>query len=422
MTLHAHFGEILHYQADGTPEYFSDGLLLVDESSGTIRECTDAAQHPELPAHIAQTRHRNALLMPGFIDSHCHYPQIDIMASYGEQLLDWLNQYTFPAEAEFADAAHARAVAEFFLDELQNAGTTTAMVFATSHPQSADAFFSAAAARNMRHICGKVLMDRNAPAELLDSAESGYADSRALIERWHNQGRLKYAITPRFAITSTPGQLALAGRLLAEHPGVYLQTHLAENHAEIDYTLRLFPERSSYLDVYRHYGLLGPTSTFAHGIHLNDAERRQLGESGSQIAFCPSSNLFLGSGLFDLPASRAHCGVSFASDIGAGSSYCMLHTLAAAYQVCQLKGHALSAHEAFYSITQGNARSLRLDAHIGNFNTGKEADFVALDWQATPLLARRTARCNTLEEKLFALMMLGDERAVQATYIAGKAV
>ncbi|UOO81227.1 guanine deaminase [Uruburuella testudinis] len=422
MTLHAHFGEILHYLPDGRPEYFSDGLLLVDEDSGTIIECTAAQSRPDLPDHIRQTRHPNALLMPGFIDSHCHYPQIDIMASYGEQLLDWLNQYTFPAEAEFADAAHARAVAEFFLDELQNAGTTTAMVFATSHPQSADAFFEAARARNMRHICGKVLMDRNAPAALLDSARSGYANSKTLIERWHNQGRLKYAVTPRFAITSTPEQLASAGKLLAEYPGVYLQTHLAENHAEIDFTATLFPERKSYLDVYEHYGLLGATSTFAHGIHLNDAERRRLGDSGSQIAFCPSSNLFLGSGLFNLSASRALCGVSFASDIGAGNSYCMLATLAAAYQVCQLQGYALSAHEAFYSITQGNAQSLRLDAHIGNFNTGKEADFIALDWQATPLLARRTARCRSLEEKLFALMMLGDDRAVKATYIAGKKV
>jgi guanine deaminase len=417
-------GEIVHFLADPAHhahalEHFADGVLVVRD--GHVAECGPAAELlPRLPAGTPLADHRGRLILPGFVDTHVHYPQTDIIASHGEQLLEWLEKYTFPAEQRFADPAHAAEVAGFFCDELLRNGTTTAAAFATVHPASVDALFEAAQARRMRMITGKVLMDRNCPDFLRDSAETGYAASKALIERWHDRGRLLYAVTPRFAPTSTPAQMRLAGQLFREHPGVFLQSHLAENRAEVAWVAQLHPEARSYLDVYAHAGQLGMRAVFAHCLWLDDADRRRMAEAGAAMSFCPTSNLFLGSGLFDL--RRAHelgVRVGLGTDVGGGTSFSMLQTLNEAYKVLQLGGQSLSAAVAFHLATLGGAHSLYLDDRIGNFMPGKEADFVVLDPRATPLLARRSAACATLEERLFALMMLGDDRAVAATHVMG---
>ena len=361
-------------------------------------------------------------MLPGFVDCHLHYPQAGVIASYGRQLLAWLNDYVFPAEARFADASEAERTAAFVVDRLLAHGTTTASVFATVHPHSVDAFFAAAEARGLRMLCGKVLMDRNCPADLRDTAAGGIADSLRLIERWHGRGRLRYSLTPRFAPTSSPEQLRLTGELLASQPGLHLQTHLAETPAELDWVQQLFPERRSYLDVYQHYGLAGPRTLHAHCIHLSTAERHSMAASGAAAAFCPGSNLFLGSGFFDLDASRsAGLRVGLATDIGAGTGFGLLRTLAQAYEVGQACRAPLSALRGFYLATLGGAQALYLDDCIGNFQPGREADFIALDWAATPELAWRMERCQGLAERLFALMMLGDERCVVATHVMGEA-
>ena len=416
---------ILHFLGDpddlgdAAHEYFDDGLLVLRE--GRIDSVGEAsALLPGLPAGAQLTDYSGRLIMPGFIDTHVHYPQTDIIASYGEQLLQWLERYTFPTERRFADAAYAREVSEFFLTELLRNGTTTALVFATVHKQSVDAFFEAANTRGMRMIAGKVMMDRNCPEFLCDTADSAYEDSRALIAKWHNRDRLLYAVTPRFAPTSTERQLELAGKLLDEHPGVYLQTHVAENTSEVAWVAELFPWSRSYLDVYDRFGLLRERSVYAHCIHLDDADRRRLAGSGAAMSFCATSNLFLGSGLFDLRAARDHgIRVGIGTDVGGGTSFSMLRTLDESYKVTQLAGQKLSPLRAFYLATLGSARALYLDDRIGSFAAGNEGDFVVLDLAATPLLARRIAHAQTLSERLFALMMLGDDRAVAATHILG---
>ena len=417
-------GEIVHFLADPAAdpralEHFADGVLIVRD--GHVAECGPAAALlTKLPSGTPLADHRGRLILPGFVDTHVHYPQTDIIASHGEQLLEWLERYTFPAERRFADPAHAAEVAGFFCDELLRNGTTTAAAFATVHPASVEALFEAAQQRRMRLITGKVLMDRNCPDFLRDTAETGYADSQALIERWHNRDRLLYAITPRFAPTSTPAQMALAGRLFREHPGVFLQSHLAENRAEVAWVAQLHPEARSYLDVYERAGQLGMRALFAHCLWLDDSDRRRMAERGAAMSFCPTSNLFLGSGLFDLARARAlGVRVGLGTDVGGGTSLSMLQTLNEAYKVLQLGGQSLSAASGFYLATLGGAHSLYLDDRIGNFAPGKEADFVVLDPRATPLLARRSAACTTLEERLFVLMMLGDDRAVAATYVMG---
>lgn len=401
-------------------QYWEDGLMLVE--GGLIRTLGSASELlGTLPPDTRVIDHRGKLILPGFIDTHIHYPQTGVIGAYGAQLMDWLKQYTFPAEQRFSDRQHAQQVARFFLDELLRNGTTTALVFATVHPESVEALFSVAHARNMRMICGKVMMDRNAPKGLTDSAKCSYDDSHALIERWHGKGRQQYAVTPRFAITSTPEQLRLAGELCREHPTVYMQTHLSENRKEIELVRELFPERSDYLDVYDHYGLVHDRSVFAHGIHLSEREHIRLREAGASVAFCPTSNLFLGSGLLDLKA-LTHRGVatSIATDVGAGTSFNLFRTLSEAYKICQLQGQSLSALKALYMATLGNARCLHLEDKIGSLDPGKEADFTLISLRATPLLDFRMSQCRTLEERLFALMTLADDRAVQATYIAGQ--
>jgi len=349
-----------------------------------------------------------------------HYPQLDIIASYGEQLLDWLNRYAFPVEAEFSDEAHAHEVAGVFLDELLVNGTTTALVFGTVHPHSADAIFEAAASRGMRLIAGKVLMDSHCPPELRDDPVSAYEDSKSLIERWHGKGRLGYAITPRFALTSSEEQLAAAGRLAAEYPDVWMHTHLAENTAEVEVIAQQFPDSRSYLDVYDHFGLLRERSVFAHCLHMDDKDRRCMATKGGAAAFCPTSNLFLGSGLFDLAAMRsADVRVGLGTDVGGGTSLSLLKTASEAYKVLHLQEQALPASDALYLATLGGAEALDLDDKIGNFERGKEADFVVLDPAGTPLSERRNRLSASIEETLFAIMMLGDDRHIAETYVAG---
>ena len=403
-------------------EYFEDGLLVV--ADGKVAQIGHAAELlPTLAAGTEVVEYPNALITPGFVDTHIHYPQTGMIASYGEQLLDWLETYTFPTERAFADQAHAGEVAEVFLDELLRNGTTTALVFGSVHKESVDAFFEACEKRNLRMIAGKVLMDRNAPDYLTDTAETGYADSKELIERWHGKGRLHYAVTPRFAPTSTPEQLALAGQLFKEYPDLYMHTHLSENRKEIEWVRELFPERQGYLDVYDHHGLIGARSVFAHGVHLCDEECQRLGETGSAVAFCPTSNLFLGSGLFDLEKVEGFgVRVGLGTDVGAGTSFSQLQSLNEAYKVMQLQGKKLDPFKSLYLATLGGARALYLNDRIGNLQPGKDADFVVLDYQATPLIDYRLRQARTLEEKLFALTILGDDRAVKETFAAGESV
>lgn len=408
------------------PEYIANGALVVDDATGLVIDYGHSAsilatyadnQEGRKPVKIHD--YQDKLIMPGFIDTHVHYPQIDMIASYGEQLLDWLNNYTFVTEANFGDPKVAHDASKFFLNQLFANGTTTAMVFATSHPESVEAFFTESARLNTRMITGNVLMDQNAPERLCVSAEQSIRDSQDIIDKWHNRGRQHVAITPRFAITSTPKQLQMAGELYASFNDVYLQTHLAENREEVAFVRELYPNHKGYLDVYADMALLGRYTMLAHGIYLETSEYEVLRDTGTQIAHCPTSNLFLGSGLFDLPKTLSYTGVSIATDVGAGTSLSMLTTLNEAYKVQQLQSNPLSAHQGLYQITLGNAQSLVLDDKIGNFMPNKEADFVVIDLAGTALLERRMSQTTTLEEQLFVLMMLGDDRVIDETIIAG---
>ncbi len=407
---------------DASHQYFEDGLLVVGD--GVVVELGDAERLlPSLHKDVEVASYPDALITPGFIDTHIHLPQVGIIGSYGAQLLDWLETYTFPGEARFVDPDYASAQAELFLGELLRNGTTTALVFGTVHKQSVEAFFARAATLNLRMIAGKVLMDRNAPACLTDTPESGYLDSKELIERWHGKGRLHYAVTPRFAPTSTPEQLALAGRLFKEYPDLYMHTHISESLQEIEWVKELFPDQNGYLDVYDHHGLIGARSVFAHGVHLRNDECQRLAETGSAVAFCPTSNLFLGSGLLDLARLEEHgVRVGLGTDVGAGTSFSQLQSLNEAYKVLQLQGQKLDPFKALYLATLGGARSLYLNDKIGNLQPGKEADFVVLDYHATPLLRYRLSQAKTLRERLFALIILGDDRVVIETFSAGVSV
>lgn len=417
---------LLDYLDDpsGNPQavrVLEDGVLIVED--GTI-----VARGPRRPLleryrGITVHDHRDHWLLPGFIDAHVHYPQTPMIAAHGNQLLEWLNQYTFPTESRFADANYAEVVADAFLDELLRNGTTTALTLCTVYPQSVDALAQAALRREMRLILGKVMMDRNVPEALQDTPESSYRDSLELIQRWHERGRLSYAVSPRFAVSSSPQQLSAAARLLEQCPSVYLHTHLSENQEEVAWVERLFPQHASYTDVYRAFGLLTSRSLFAHGVHLSDVELAQLADAGSTLIFCPSANLFLGSGLFPLArVRRAGVRVALGTDVGAGTSFSLLRTLADAYKVLQLQRQSLSAHAGLYWITLGAAHALHLEATLGNLEPGKEADFVLLNPRATPLLELRSRNAADLEELLFAVMTLGDDRVVEATYVAGKRV
>lgn len=399
--------------------FYEDGLLLVNK--GKIHAIGPAEElitqiPPEVPIKI----YEHSLIVPGFIDTHIHYPQIGVIASYSGQLLEWLQKYVYPAEKAFSDEPYAHQVAEFFLNTLLSNGTTTALVFATSHTQSVNAFFQAAHRRQLCMISGKVLMDRNAPSYLLDTHDLGYSESKHLIERWHHCGRLHYAVSPRFAPTSTPKQLQVATKLLLEHPNVYLHTHLSENKEEIKWVKSLFPEHKNYLDVYQHHQLLGTRSIFAHGIYLQDDECVQLAKKDSKIAFCPTSNLFLGNGLCDVRRlEKFNIKFGIGTDVGAGTSFSLLQTMNEAYKILRLQNQTMDPFELFYRITRGGAVALNLHHQIGSLAKGYDADFVVLNYHATPLLRYRIDRARDLQEKLFALITLGDDRTVQATYVAG---
>ncbi len=367
--------------------------------------------------------HRPNLILPGFIDCHAHYPQVEVIASYGAELLDWLNRYTFPAEAKFVDAQHARRMARLFLDELIRHGTTSVAAYCSVHRQSAEAFFAEAASRDMLTVAGKVMMDRNAPAAVCDTPQSAYDDTRALIAEWHGRGRQHYAITPRFAITSSPGQMEMAGALCRAFPDLHVQTHLSENHAEIAFTRELYPWARDYTDVYEHYGLLGPRALFGHCIHLSEREADALSQSGSVAVFCPTSNLFLGSGLFDYQRYRRRghpLRIATATDIGGGTNYSMLRTMDEAYKVIALNGEKLNPLQSFWQLTRGNAEALSLADRIGTLEPGTDADITVLDARATPVLRTRMETVGSLAEELFLLQTLGDDRAVAEVYVAGK--
>ncbi|MFJ2989140.1 guanine deaminase [Collimonas sp. NPDC087041] len=430
-TLQAYRASILHFNADPAHhadayEWHEDGLLVI--ADGKVAAAGDYVQlsaqlKTSLQTELKIQDFRGKIIMPGFIDSHVHYPQTDMIASPAPGLLPWLEKYTFPTERKFSDPAHASDVAHFFVDELLRCGTTTAMVFCTVNPVSVDAFFTESEARNLRMIAGKVMMNRNCPDFLQDTAEGGIRESEDLLKKWHNRGRQLYAITPRFAPTSCNAQLQLAGELAAAYPDVYLQTHAAENTDEVAWVKSLFPDARSYMDVYDKYGMLRPRSMYAHCVWLDDSDRRRMAETQSAISICPTSNLFLGSGLFDFEAAdAAQVPLSLATDVGGGTSFSMLQTMNEAYKVARMGNTYLPALRMFYLATLGGARSLQLEGTIGNFATGAEADFIVLDPQSTPLLARRTERTESLEELLFALALLGDDRAIAATYAAGKLV
>lgn len=404
-------------------QYEVDGAVLVE--NGLIIASGAYAQVKEKASDAAlEVDHRPHLIMPGFIDCHVHFPQMQVIGSYAANLLEWLNTYTFPEECRFVETAHAERIATHFFDEFLRQGTTTAVAYCSVHKTSADAFFAESARRGTRMIAGKVMMDRNAPQGLLDTPQSGYDETRELIESWHGRGRNMVAITPRFAITSTPEQMERTQALAYEFPDLHIQTHLSENREEIDFTTSLYPESIDYTDIYARYGLLGKKTLFGHAIHLSEREADALSESGSVAVHCPTSNLFLGSGLFPLKAIQRRekpVRVAVATDIGGGTSYSMLRTMDEAYKIQQLLGERLNPLESFYHMTLGNAKALSLADKIGTLEPGTEADLVVLNASATPAMALKMEAVTTLTEELFLMQTLGDDRVVMETYVAGVA-
>jgi guanine deaminase len=407
--------------AEAALEFDEDGALVM--RAGMIVDVGPAgvvlADHPD----VEVTPVGDGLIAPGFIDCHLHYPQTGVIASYGTQLLDWLNTYTFPEEARFGDPVYAEAAARVFFDEHLRNGMTTACSFCTIHPESVDAYFAEAARRGLRAIGGKVMMDRHAPEGVCDTAQSGYDESKALAGKWHGVGRGLYAVTPRFAPTSSEAQLEAAGALWAEHPDCVMQTHLSENHKEIAWMGELFPDCPDYLGAYEKYGLLGERAIFGHAIHLTERETDRLAEAGASVAHCPTSNQFLGSGECDVTGLMGRgIGVGLATDVGGGSSFSMFHTMKAAYEVAQRRGISLSPVHLWWLATQGSARALRIDGLVGNLAVGLEADAVVLDLRSTPLLRHRMNRVEGIAEALFAQIVLADDRAVKSTISDGRVV
>ncbi len=406
---------------DASYKYIEDGAILV--SNGKIIRVGDfKTVIKSAPNDVERVDHRPHLLMAGLIDTHIHFPQMQVIGSYGAQLLDWLNKYTFVEEQKFASEAHSARIARLFVDELIRHGTTTAVAYCSVHRASAEAYFAEGVRRNMCLIGGKVLMDRNAPEKLRDTPQTGYDDSKALIKKWHGKGRAHYAISPRFGITSSDAQLDMTQTLIKEHPECFVQTHLSENHNEIAFTKELFPWARDYTDIYERYGILGPKSLFGHCIHLEPREIAVLSESKSITVFCPTSNLFLGSGLFDRENLQANnVRIAVATDVGGGTNYSMLATMDEAYKILQLRGQKLSPLNAYYMMTLGNARALGLENKIGTLEEGTDADIVVLDSCATPSMKLRSETAKTLPEELFILQTLGDDRSVAEVYVAGKA-
>ena len=409
--------------SDAATKFDTSGAVWVD--GGRIKDFGTANDILGKADGVPIIDYGKSLISAGFVDCHVHYPQLPIIASYGEQLLEWLERYTFPCESTFGDKNHARKVADTFLKECLVNGTTTAAVFASVHPQSVDAFFEAATELGLRMACGKVMMDRNAPEDLLDTAETSYELSKKLLQKWHKKGRNIYAITPRFAPTSSPEQLRAAGSLWREYPDALMQTHLSENIDEIKLVRELFPEQQDYLGVYEAFNLLGPGAIFGHAIHLSQREREALRNSGSGVAHCPTSNMFIGSGLFDTAGLRGvspPVTVGLASDVGGGSSLSMFSTMRAAYETAQLRGHSLHPANLWYLATIGSAKVMRIDGCIGNLKAGMEADLIVLDLKSTPLIENRVRNARDIWDVLFAQVILADDRAVEATYVGGRRV
>ena len=421
-------GQTLSFAADPFVEgptaarHETYGAVLVED--GIIRALGPADTLRAAAPDARVTDYGRALISAGFIDAHVHYPQTAIIASWGKRLIDWLNAYTFPEEMRFADAAYARTIAARYFDLTLAQGTTTVCSYATIHPESVTAFFEEAEVRGLRALTGKTCMDRDtAPAGLRDTAQSAYDDSRRLLERWHGRGRLSYVITPRFSPTSTPEQLAALGALWAEHPDCLMQTHLSEQLDEIAWVKGLYPAARDYLDTYEAHGLLGPGGLYGHAIHLEPREIARLKEVDASLIHCPTSNTFIGSGLFDMGGlTSARHRVGLATDTGGGSSFSMLRTMAAAYEVGQLRHRALHPPELWWLATQGSARALRLDDRIGNLAPGMEADLVVLDLASTPAIAQATARADDIWQALFPTIMMGDDRAVTSVWVGGKPV
>jgi len=419
-------------------KYYEDGLLIIED--GYIKDSGEyktLIKKYALDTNDISTAYKNKLIIPGFIDTHIHYAQTEIIGSYGEELLPWLEKYTFPTEMKFKDKKYADKISEFFINQLLKNGTTTALVLGTVHENSINSIFKAASKKQMRLIAGKVMMDTNAPKELCDTAISSYQQSEKLIKKWHKKQRLLYAITPRFAPTSTKKQLKLAGKLKRKYPSVYVHTHLSENKKEIAWVKSLFPKAKSYLDVYDKAGLVGEKSIFAHAIHLEKNEYKTLSKKNASVSFCPTSNLFLGSGLFKIrKLKKKNIKLGIGTDIGAGTSFNMLKTLQEAYKVVSLeqntsnKREALNSYEAFYQATLGGAVSLHLESKIGKLESSYEADFIVVDFAADELQKLRINNLKSdpkdtlaiLEEKLFSLLITGDDRNIAATYVNGKQV
>ena len=398
-------------------QYDSDGAILVE--NGKIAAIGPRDQLEKNHAKAPRLDTNGALLTAGFVDAHAHYPQTAIIASWGKRLIDWLNTYTFPEEMRFADPQYAAEVAQRYFDLTLSHGTTTVCSYGTIHPASVDAYFAEAQARGVRAMTGKTCMDRNAPDGLRDTAQSAYDDSKALLNKWHGQDRLGYVITPRFSPTSTPDQLATLGALWSEHPDCLMQTHISEQLDEIEWVKQLFPDAKDYLDTYEQFGLLGAKGVYGHAIHLEPREKDQLREVGAGLVHCPTSNTFIGSGLFDMSLS-AKMNVGLATDTGGGSSFSMLRTMAAAYEVAQLRGQALHPAQLYWLATVGSARTLHLDHKIGNLALGNEADIIALNLQSTPAIAQRVAQSSDIWDALFPTIMMGDDRAIQQVWVAGK--
>lgn len=403
--------------------YEEDGALLVRDGK-IVAVGAYGEVKPKAGTETSEIDHRPHLILPGLIDCHVHFPQMQVIASYAANLLEWLNTYTFPEECRFVESAHAQRIATQFFDEFLRQGTTTAVAYCSVHKASADAFFAESLKRGTLMIGGKVMMDRNAPQGLLDTPQLGYDETRAVIEQWHGKGRNHVAITPRFAITSTPEQMAMTQTLAEEFPDLHIQTHLSENHDEIRYTCELYPDATDYTDIYARYGLMRKKALFGHAIHLSDREADVMAESGAVAVHCPTSNLFLGSGLFPLKAIQRRekpVTVAVATDIGGGSSYSMFKTMDEAYKIQQLLGERLNPLESFYHMTLGNAVALDLADRIGTLDAGTDADIVVLNAAATPTMRLRMETVTSLSEELFLLQTLGDDRSVVETYVAGKA-
>ncbi len=369
------------------------------------------------------TDYGDALISAGFIDAHVHYPQTAMIASWGKRLIDWLNSYTFPEEMKFADKSYAADIAGRYLDLVLANGTTTVCTYATIHPESVDAFFEAAQARGLRAYAGKTCMDRNAPDGLRDTPQSAYDDSKRLLKKWHGVDRLSYVITPRFSPTSTPEQLMVMGALWRENPDCLMQTHLSEQTDEVEWVKSLFPQARDYLDTYEAQGLLQEGALFGHAIYLTDREVARIRETGAALVHCPTSNTFIGSGLFPtMKMAQKGIRIGLATDTGGGSSFSMLRTMAAAYEVGQLRGTPLHPAQLWWLATQGSARALRAEARIGNLAPGMEADITVIDLASTPAIAQRNARAKDIWESLFPTIMMGDDRAIRAVWVGGRPV